>query len=107
MGLCGTCALCIFSRPVLGVPSHPVRLLSSPCSSPLHLPSYFYSSPPFALLSSSLALLSFTLSSSLLPRSSPFPPFPRSKTSYGEGDMQSRRRPRRIGRSLTNPNRDR
>ncbi|VDM05221.1 unnamed protein product [Schistocephalus solidus] len=63
----------------------------SPLPSPL--PSYFYSSP------SSSPLI---YSSSLPPLSSPFPPPPRSKKSYGEGNMQSRRRPRRIGRSLTN-----
>ncbi|VDL90838.1 unnamed protein product [Schistocephalus solidus] len=70
------------------------------------LPSYFssLSSVPSFLLS----LLSFTLNSTppLLPLSSPFPPHPRSKKFYGEVDMQSRRRPKRIGRSPTNRNRD-
>ncbi|VDL94603.1 unnamed protein product, partial [Schistocephalus solidus] len=51
------------------------------------------SSPPLALPSSSPSLLSFTLTSYLLRRSSPFPPPPRSTKSYSEGDMQSHRLP--------------
>ncbi|VDM04271.1 unnamed protein product [Schistocephalus solidus] len=42
---------------------------------------------PLRCFSFLLSLLSFT--SSLLPRSSPFPPPPWLKKSYGEGDMQS------------------
>ncbi|VDL88981.1 unnamed protein product [Schistocephalus solidus] len=76
--------LCLYTRYVC---SH------SPALPPLTPPSYLFSSPYLALLYSSLALLSSTFTSSLLPRSSPFPPPPRSKMSYGEGDMQSRRRP--------------
>ncbi|VDM05793.1 unnamed protein product [Schistocephalus solidus] len=73
-----------------------------PLSRPLcpHLPSYLYASLPRALLSSSLALLSFTLTSPLLPGSSPFPPPPRSKTSYGEGDIQSRTEDALVAREL-------
>ncbi|VDM02889.1 unnamed protein product [Schistocephalus solidus] len=65
-------------------------LFFSPCPHPLlfpaHslLPSYFYCSPlsPFFPLS---LLLSFTLNSSILPFSSPFPSPSQSKKSYGEG----------------------
>ncbi|VDL93394.1 unnamed protein product [Schistocephalus solidus] len=66
-----------------------MRQLSFYLSSPL-LPLLFPLSHPF----------SSNLYPPLLPLSSPFPPPPRSKKYYGEGDMQSRRRPKRIGRSL-------
>ncbi|VDL85857.1 unnamed protein product [Schistocephalus solidus] len=81
------CCVCLHTRYVCSLnpsPVLPVPLLAS----------FFYSSsssrPSFL---PSLSLLSFTLTSSLLHRCSPFPPPSRSKRSYGEGNMQSRRRP--------------
>ncbi|VDL88250.1 unnamed protein product [Schistocephalus solidus] len=86
----------LFPSPV--VPA--ITPLSSSPPTLLSPPTY---PPPFSL---SPSLSPPLLPSSLLPRSSHFPPPPRSKTSFGEGDMQSRSRPRQIGRSLTDPNRD-
>ncbi|VDL90034.1 unnamed protein product [Schistocephalus solidus] len=102
------CYMCLQTRYVCCLPLLcPLSLPPCPfLSSSSPLPSFFYPSPssrPFSLLS---LLLSFTLTSSLLPRSSPFPPPTRSKNSYGEGYMQSHMRPRRIGRAITYQNRD-
>ncbi|VDL91693.1 unnamed protein product [Schistocephalus solidus] len=66
-------------------------LPSSPLLFPAHSPLFLLLLllplfSPFFFLS---LLLSFTITSPLLPFSSPFPSPPRSKKSYGEGDMQS------------------
>ncbi|VDM00863.1 unnamed protein product [Schistocephalus solidus] len=82
--------------PLLRYPC-PLSPLPSPLASRLILLLLPILSPFFSLA----LLLSFTFTASLLPFSSPFPPPPRSNKSYGDGDMQSRRGPRRIGRSLT------
>ncbi|VDL87888.1 unnamed protein product [Schistocephalus solidus] len=104
---CGSSKLVLLSGHTPGnrhdlwaTPGEGLRPLLSPLlfsSSPSSLPSFFLS-----------LLLSFTLTSTppILPLSSTFPPPPRSKTSYGEGDMKSRRRPRQKDPSLTYPNRD-
>ncbi|VDL90223.1 unnamed protein product [Schistocephalus solidus] len=105
------CCVGRHTRYVCSIPPAPPTLQSS-LSSPLLFPAHSLSPllllilpflSPFFLLS---LLLPFTLTSSLLPFSSHFNHTTWSKTSYGESDMQSRRRPWRIGRSLTNPNPD-
>uniref|UniRef100_A0A183T7B6 Endo/exonuclease/phosphatase domain-containing protein n=1 Tax=Schistocephalus solidus TaxID=70667 RepID=A0A183T7B6_SCHSO len=76
----------------------PISLPPSPPESTLLSPSSLNPHPLFFLL---IIHSYFSPSSPLtLPSSYTF------EKSYGEGDLQSRRRPRRIGCSLTNPNRD-
>ncbi|VDM03855.1 unnamed protein product [Schistocephalus solidus] len=69
---------------------HPTPL--SPATSP----------PPPPLFSSSYSCYFLSSSPSILT----LPSFPTVEMSFDEGGMQSCRRPRRIGRSLTNPNCD-
>uniref|UniRef100_A0A183SKK8 Tub domain-containing protein n=1 Tax=Schistocephalus solidus TaxID=70667 RepID=A0A183SKK8_SCHSO len=64
-------------------------------------PSYFSSSPLLSPLFPPLFYSYVTL-----PLSAPFPPPTRLKKSYGEGNMPSCSLPKRISRSLPNPNRD-
>ncbi|VDL93636.1 unnamed protein product [Schistocephalus solidus] len=75
------------------------------------LPPLLFPPPPlFPPTSPSPPPLSSSSYSCFYPSSSPsiltLPSFSTVEKSYGEGDMQSRRRHRKIGRSLTNPNRD-
>ncbi|VDL93971.1 unnamed protein product [Schistocephalus solidus] len=93
------CCRCLQTRYVCALPSAHLPLPASlpfPHStfpSPLLSPLLPLSSAPSSLLSfllpNSSSLLPFTLPSSPLPLPTPCPPTPRSKTSYGEGDMQS------------------
>ncbi|VDL93880.1 unnamed protein product [Schistocephalus solidus] len=84
---------------------HLLFAANSPLPSHLILFTFSLILPFFSPL---LLLLSLNLTSTppFLPLSSPFPPSSWSKKSYGDGDIQSRRWPRRIGRSLASPNLD-
>ncbi|VDL89417.1 unnamed protein product [Schistocephalus solidus] len=94
------CGVCLHTRYICALlPALP----PPPYSLPFHPPTFLLSSLHSPLLSPLLPLL-LPLFSPLSPFT--LPSFPWSKMSYGEGDMQSHRQPRCIGRSLTNPNLD-
>ncbi|VDL97273.1 unnamed protein product [Schistocephalus solidus] len=88
--------VCVFTTGT-SAPFHMLFPLSRPPCPPSALLRLLF--PLLSPFFPTLSLLAFNLTSSLLPCSSQFPPPPRSKLSYGEGNIK-------ICRSLTNPNRD-